>query len=70
MTRLDVTRLFVRIFGLMILLNVLLGLYWSIYRFSAQRAWWDAAGAIYTMRSVVFSAVSSVGALVPYAIVG
>ena len=70
MTRLDLTRLFVRIFGLMILLNVVLGLQWSIYIFVVQRAGWDAAGAIYTLRSVVFNAVSSVGALVPYAIVG
>jgi flagellar biosynthesis protein FlhB len=70
MTRLDLTRLFVRIFGLMILLNVVLGLQLSIYIFSFNQASWDAAGAIYTLRSVVFNAVSSIGALVPYAIVG
>jgi len=70
MTRLDLTRLFLRIFGLMILLNAVLGLQLRIYIFFAQRAAWDAAGAIYSLRSVVFNAVSSVGALVPYAIVG
>jgi hypothetical protein len=56
--------------GLMILVNVVLGLYWSIYAFAQRIAFWNAAGAFYTLQAVVFSALSYIVSWVPYAIAG
>ena len=52
LTRRDLTRLLVRIFGLIILASAVVGLPLSINTFAIQLSVWDAGRAIYTWQDV------------------
>jgi hypothetical protein len=70
LTRRDLTRLLVRIFGLIILVNGVVGLPLSIDRFAIQLSVWDGASAIYTRQDVALVGVGCFGPFVAYTAVG
>jgi hypothetical protein len=70
LTRRDLTRLLVRIFGLIILASAVVGLPLSINTFAIQLSVWDAGRAIYTWQDVAFVGVSYFGPFVAYTAVG
>src|SRR5216684_1631777 len=67
LTRRDLTRLLVRIFGLIILVSAVVGLPLSIYRFVVHLSGaLDGARAIYTWQDVAFIGASYFGPFVAY----
>jgi hypothetical protein len=70
LTRRDLTRLLVRIFGLIILVSAVVGLPLSIYTFVAHLSALDGARAVYTWREVAFIGASYFGPFVAYTAVG
>ena len=70
LTRRDLMRLLVRIFGLIILVSAVVGLPLSIYTFVAHLSALDGAHAVYTWRDVAFIGASYFGPFVAYTAVG
>src|SRR5258708_3796999 len=70
LTRRDLTRLLVRIFGLIILASAVVGLPLSINRFVVYLSVLDGARAVYSWQDVVLVGSSYLGQLVIYAAVG
>ena len=70
LTRRDLTRSLVRVFGLIILVIAVVGLPLSIYRFVVHLSVLDATRAVYTWRDVAFIGVSYFGPFVAYTAVG
>jgi hypothetical protein len=70
LTRRDLTRLLVRIFGLIILVSAVVWLPSSINSFATQLRFWDQARAIYTWQDVIFLGVRYLGPFVAYMAVG
>ncbi len=66
----DLTRLLVRIFGLMILASAVVGLPLSIYRFVVYLSALDGARAVYSWQDVAFIGASYFGPFVAYTAVG
>jgi hypothetical protein len=70
MTRRDLLRLLVRIFGLIILVSAVVGLPWSIYGFVHELSFFKTANAIFTWRDFIFLVARDFGPFVAYAAVG
>jgi hypothetical protein len=70
LTRRDLTRLLVRIFGLIILASAVVGLPLSIYRFVVYLSALDGARAVYSWQDVAFIGASYFGPFVAYTAVG
>jgi hypothetical protein len=70
LTRRDLTRLLVRIFGLFILVGAVAGLPASIYGFATQVSFWNEARVIHTWRDAAVVAVMYFGPFVAYTAVG
>lgn len=70
MTRRDLTRLLVRIFGLIIVANAAIGLPLSIYRFAAYLTALNEAHAVYTRWDAALIGANYFGPFVAYAAVG
>jgi hypothetical protein len=70
LTRRDLTRLLVRLFGLIILASAVVGLPLSIYRFTLYLTALDGARAVYTWQDVAFIAASSFGPFLAYSAIG
>jgi hypothetical protein len=70
LTRRDLTRLLVRIFGLIILVSAVVGLPLSIYGFVVQLRALDGARAIYSWQDIAFIGAGDFGPFVAYTAVG
>jgi hypothetical protein len=70
LTRRDLTRLLVRIFGLIILASAVVGLPLSIYRFTVYLTALDGARAVYTWQDVAFIGASCFVPFLAYTAVG
>ncbi len=70
MTRRDLTRLFIKVFGLFILLSAAIGLPFKIYGFEQQLNAWIAARGVLDLPSLVMVAVYQFGPIAIYAALG
>jgi hypothetical protein len=69
-TRLDVTRLFIKLFGLLILLRVAIDLPSTVYQYVIQTNNWDTARVAYTWPTAVMLGASYLGPIAAYVAVG
>jgi hypothetical protein len=69
-TRRDVTRLFIKVFGLLILLRVAIDLPTTVYQYIIQTNNWDTARVAYTWPAAVMLAASYLGPIAAYVAVG
>ena len=70
MTRRDLTRLFIKVFGLLILLNTATSLPSTIYGFELQMKVWVAARVVYDLPSLVMAVTDQFGPIAIYAALG
>jgi hypothetical protein len=70
MTRRDLTRLFVKVFGLLILLSTATGLPSTIYGFELRMKAWVAARVVYDLPSLVMAVTYQFGPVAIYAALG
>jgi hypothetical protein len=70
MTRRDLTRLFVKVFGLLILLSTATSLPSTIYGFELRMKAWVAAGVVYDLPSLVMAVTYQFGPVAIYAALG
>ncbi len=69
-TRRDLTRLFMKVFGLLILLSTAIGLPTTIYRFQLEMQVWAAARVVYDLSSIVMAVTYQFGPSAIYAVLG
>ena len=70
MTRRDLTRLFIKVFGLLILLSTAISLPSTIYGFELQMKAWVAARVVYDLPSLVMAVAYWFGPIAIYAALG
>lgn len=70
LTRRDITRLFIRVFGVLILLSTAIGLPATINNFDWQMSAWLAAKVAYDLPSLVMAAIYHFGPIAIYAALG
>jgi hypothetical protein len=70
MTRRDLTRLFIKVFGLLILLSTAISLPSTIFGFEWQMQVWVAARVVYDLPSLVMAGASYFGPIAIYAALG
>ena len=70
MTRRDLTRLFIKVFGLLILLSTAISLPSTIYAFELQMQSWIVARVVYDLPSLVMAAAYWFGPIAIYAALG
>jgi len=70
MTRRDLTRLFIKVFGLLILLSTAISLPSTIYGFELQMKAWVAARVVYDLPSLVMAVTYQFGPIAIYAALG
>ena len=70
MTRRDLTRLFIKVFGLLILLSTATSLPSTIYGFELQMKAWLAARVVYDLPSLVIAVIYQFGPIAIYAALG
>jgi hypothetical protein len=70
LTRRDLTRLLVKSFGLLVLLDTAVDLPSTVYRFFFQMSNWDAAGVAYNWLAASLLAVNYFGPVVVYVVIG
>jgi hypothetical protein len=70
LTRRDLTRVLVKVFGLLILVSAVAGLPWIINAFAVTLSVWNTAGATQTWQDVAVIAVRYLGPFVGYAALG
>jgi len=70
MTRRDLTRLFIKVFGLLILLSTAISLPSTIYGFELQMKAWVAARVVYDLPSLVMAVTDQFGPIAIYAALG
>jgi hypothetical protein len=70
MTRRDLTRLFIKVFGLLILLNTAISLRSTIYGFELEMKAWVAARVVYDLQSLVMAIAYQFGPIAIHAALG
>lgn len=70
MTRRDLTRLFIKVFGVLILLSTAISLPSAIYGFEWQMQAWVAARVVYDLPSLVMAVIFQFGPIAIYAALG
>jgi hypothetical protein len=70
LTHRDLARLFVKIFGLLILLGVAVDLPSTVYQFALQMKSWETAGVAYAWPTAVMVGASCFGPVIAYTAVG
>ena len=70
LTHRDLARLFVKVFGLLILLGVAVDLPLTVYQFALQMKSWETAGVAYAWPTAVMVGASSFGPVIAYTAVG
>jgi len=70
MTRRDLTRLFIKVFGLFILLSTVADLLPTIFRFEYLMEAWVAAGVVHNLSSLVMAVTYNFGPAAIYAALG
>jgi hypothetical protein len=70
MTRRELTRLFIKVFGVLILLSTAIGLPSTIYGFEWQMQGWVAARVVYDLPSLVVAVIHQFGPIAIYAALG
>jgi hypothetical protein len=70
MTRRDLTRLFIKVFGVLILLSTAISLPSTIYGFEWQMQAWVAARVVYDLPSLVMAVTNQFGPTAIYAALG
>ena len=66
LSRRDVTRLFIKVFGLLILLSAVVTLPSWVYQFERQMSAWVSAKVVYDLSSLVMVGISYFGPIVVY----
>ncbi len=70
MTRRDLTRLFIKVFGLLILMSTAITLPSTIYGFELQMKAWVAARVVYDLPSLVMASIYQFGPIAIYTALG